>query len=70
MSQILDYDSEKMSVFQPKESYSMREYTQTDAESYDDSFLENYKVHPKSSCSSLWGWAGMEERKTRRSGLE
>ena len=68
--QILDYDSEKMSVFPPKESHSMREYTQTDAESYDDSFLENYRAHPKSSCTSLWGWAGIEEGKTKRSGLE
>ena len=48
----------------------MKKYTQTDAESCADSFLGNYRTHPKSSCSSLWGWAGMEEGKTKRSVLE
>lgn len=43
----------------------MREYTQTDAESYDDSFLENYRAHPKSSCYSLWGWAGMKKERPK-----
>ena len=43
----------------------MKKYTQADAESYADSFLGNYRTHPKRSCSSLWGWAGMEEERPK-----
>lgn len=63
----------KKTIFTLRESQSIKEYAQVNAESLSDSFPENYRVlqtSQKSFNSTLWGRAKMEDKKTKRRGLQ